>query len=70
MPVLLDWMPLHGEGAVPPPVQHPVLVRTELNPVRHYHVAIFMAGFWRMSGAQDRIIYGVDAWSEIVDDAD
>jgi len=66
--MIIEWVPLHGEDAKPPPLQRPVLVRTELNPERHYHVAIYLAGLWRMNGAQDRLIYGVEAYSELVDD--
>ena len=68
MAALIDWNLLYGEDAKPAPLQQPVLTRTAANPERHYHVAIFLAGLWRLSGAQDRIIYGVEAWSEIGDD--
>ena len=43
----------------------PLLVRLPASGGYHYHVAIKSDGMWRMFGATDRMIYGVEAWAEI-----
>ena len=47
------------------PPERPLLVRLPASGGYHYHVAIKSDGMWRMFGATDRMIYGVEAWAEI-----
>jgi hypothetical protein len=64
-PALIDWQPtelLGEERPTPPPEAKPVLVRTS-EPGRAHHIALWFAGIWRMSGAQERVVYGVTDWA-------
>ena len=61
---LVEWAEV-GEGVGSLPVV-PVLVRTAA-PGATYHVATYVAGNWRLHGAADRVLYGIEAWAEIAD---
>ena len=61
VPALVDWQAVvaaEGEKPTPIPGGKPLLVRTGL-PGREYAVALWLVGVWRMSGAQERVVYGV-----------
>ena len=64
----LVWKPLRwnetADTKIRPP-ERPLLVRLPASGGYHYHVAIKSDGMWRMFGATDRMIYGVEAWAEI-----
>jgi hypothetical protein len=64
----LVWKPLvwneTADTKIRPP-EGPLLVRLPASGGYHYHVAIKSDGMWRMFGATDRMIYGVEAWAEI-----
>jgi hypothetical protein len=61
IPAMIDWVPTTGEDRLDPP-RGPVLVRTQ-EPGRSVHVCLLADGLWRMSGAMDRVVYGVTDWA-------
>ena len=53
-----------GDRESPVVPLEPVLVRTQ-GPEPHFHVCVFIAGWWRLSGAQQQIVHGVEAWADL-----